>query len=415
MHKKMILVVALLLAVVLALPMMVAHVGEAAERELTESVVFQIGTAAYFADNQVPGVEMDVAPFIRDGHTLVPLRFLANALGVDSDNISWNNPVVTLSQPGFPVVKLTIGEKFIDVDGESTATDIAPLLQDGRVMLPAKFVAEALGYQVDWQPEAQLVVAWPKDAAQPEIGKVLRYLKIVEYYERPENLTACAEMAWAELLRGNKRFLQGDKVIRDWAGLKEHHEVGQWPFVSIVSCSDSRFAPEVVFDQGIGDVFIVRTAGNTVAELALGSLEFSINVLGTPLIVVLGHEGCGAVYATVDAKEGVLVLPEGFAPDKLLSVVGEVMPAAEKAAATTEKTGIELREYATRLNTIFVAQEILNDASGIKDAVAQGEVTVIGAKSMFAGNVVELFRVTSDNLSQFMEKPGCAGGCGCCS
>ncbi|MCD5416119.1 carbonic anhydrase [Candidatus Bipolaricaulota bacterium] len=247
-----------------------------------------------------------------------------------------------------------------------------------------------------------LVLGWPL------IEQAITPAEVVRYYERPENLTDCADAAWAELLRGNERFIQGEKVARDWSGLREHHEAGQWPFVSIVSCSDSRFSPEVVFDQGIGDVFIVRTAGNTVAELALGSLEFSVNVLGTPLIVVLGHEGCGAVHATVDHQKGVLQLP--FTPDKLVSVVVEIVPAADKAIATG-KTDIELREYATRLNAIFVAQEILTYAAGIKEAVARGEVVVIGAKNMFDGTIAKLFRVDSGNLSPFMRTPGIAGGC----
>lgn len=231
----------------------------------------------------------------------------------------------------------------------------------------------------------------------------------VQAYERPQNLTKDGSAGWQELLKGNKRFVSGEKVTRDWAGLKKHHKTGQWPFVSIVSCSDSRVSPEVIFDQGIGDVFIVRTAGNTVADLALGSLEFSVNVLATPLIVILGHEGCGAVYATVDHLEGVLKLPEGYEPDKLLSVVGEIVPAAKKAMVTG-KTGVELREYTTELNTMFVAQEMLRDASGVKNAVVRGDVIVVGAKVMFDGTVVKLYEVSNENIDQFMEKTGCAAG-----
>jgi len=222
-----------------------------------------------------------------------------------------------------------------------------------------------------------------------------------EYYVRPADLTENPEAAWLELVKGNARFLADAKVVRDWPALRECHAVGQWPFVSIVSCSDSRFAPEVIFDQGIGDVFIVRTAGNIVDEIALGSLEFSVNVLGSPLIVVLGHEGCGAVFATVDAAKGVLELPPGFYPDKLLSVVGEIMPSAE-AAIATGKTGIELREYATTINVGVVAAEIIRDGSGIRAAVQAGDVLVIGAKAMFDGSVIELFRVDAANVDAFV-------------
>lgn len=221
------------------------------------------------------------------------------------------------------------------------------------------------------------------------------------YSERPQNVTVSPDAAWTELLKGNERFIAGEKAPRDWNALRKHHAAGQWPFASIVSCSDSRVAPEVIFDQGMGDIFIVRTAGNTVAELALGSLEFSVNVLKTPLVVILGHEGCGAVYATVDAIEGILELPEGYTPDTLLDIVKEVTPAAEQAIATN-KTGSELREYATTLHAKHVAQEILTSASGVQGTVERNEVMVIGAKIMFDGTITELFRVTGDNLNEFM-------------
>lgn len=233
----------------------------------------------------------------------------------------------------------------------------------------------------------------------------------VIYYERPGDLREDPAAGWEELLKGNERFLAGEKAIRDWDALREYHAVGQWPFVSIVYCSDSRVAPEVIFDQGMGDVFGVRTAGNSVDELALGSLEFSVHALGTPLIVVMGHEGCGALHSTVKHQKGVLDLP--FAIDKLGYVVAEAIPAADKAIATG-KTGIELKEYATKLHTIFVAQEIITYAEGIKEAIERDEVMVIGAKSMFDGSIVELYRVTSENLEAFMATPGHAGGCGCC-
>jgi len=235
------------------------------------------------------------------------------------------------------------------------------------------------------------------DEATAELKEVLA----PEHYVRPANLTESPDAAWAELQRGNARFLTGEKVERNWAELREHHATGQWPFVSFVTCSDSRFAPEVIFDQGIGDVFIVRTAGNVVDGIALGSLEFSVNALGTPLIVVLGHEGCGAVYSTVDAKKGTLVLPPGFKPDKLMYVVEEVTPAAERAIAT-EKTGVDLREYATRVNVEVVATEIIKNAFGIREAIKAGDVVLLGAKVMFDGTVVELFRVDAVNVDEFI-------------
>ena len=299
---------------------------------------------------------------------------------------------------------------------EEIGDDVGAIV--GRVaelVTPVEEEVKAVGAAVD-TVQAEITATRAQIIAQIE---ALEEALTPEYYVRPADLTESPEKAWQELQLGNVRFITGNTVVRDWAALRADHTVGQWPFVSIVSCSDSRFAPEVIFDQGIGDVFIVRTAGNTVAELALGSLEFSINVLGTPLIVVLGHEGCGAVYATVDALEEVLVLPPEFEPDKLMYVIGEIIPAAEEAIVTG-KTGIELREYATRLNVGRVAAEIIKDGSGIADAIRRGDVVVIGAKVMFDGRVIELFQVDAANIDDFIAAVvylGDVGGapCGCCS
>ncbi len=240
----------------------------------------------------------------------------------------------------------------------------------------------------------------------------------VNYFTRADDVTASADSAWQELVLGNERFLTNDLAVRDWEKIRESHKGGQWPFVSIVSCSDSRFSPEVLFDQAVGDVFIVRTAGNTVDDLALGSLEFSVNVLNTPLIVIMGHEGCGAVFATTDVLEGTLELPEGFTPDTLLSIVAEIAPAVEHALAT-DKEGIELREYATTVNMKVVAGQVIDGTAGVKEAILSGEVTIVGAKAMHDGTIEKLFDVNADNLETFMSdlpvgSLGCQSeGCSC--
>ena len=112
-----------------------------------------------------------------------------------------------------------------------------------------------------------------------------------------------ADEALERLLAGNARFVSGtpEHPRRDEARRAEQAG-GQTPVAAVLSCSDSRVPPEIVFDQGIGDLFVVRIAGNTAADdITLGSLEFAIAVLGCPLLLVLGHEECGAVKATVDS------------------------------------------------------------------------------------------------------------------
>ncbi|WP_051688359.1 stalk domain-containing protein [Desulfofalx alkaliphila] len=160
------------------------------QKELVKSVVFVVGQDHYFIDNKVPGIKMDAAPFIEQGRTFVPIRFLSNALGVENENIAWESPRVTLSEPGFPVVELAVGQKQIKSDGKVTTTDVAPLLRDGRTFLPARFVAEALGYQVDWDPQNGIVLAYPKGQEKPDYSAVVDYIGGHQEQEPPQQQEA---------------------------------------------------------------------------------------------------------------------------------------------------------------------------------------------------------------------------------
>lgn len=114
-----------------------------------------------------------------------------------------------------------------------------------------------------------------------------------------------ADAARLALLEGNRRFVEG-KVLHahqaaDW---RAHLTAGQHPFATIVSCSDSRVPPELVFDQGFGDLFVIRVAGNVIDADVIGSIDYAVQHLRTPLVVVMGHEGCGAVTAALKAMDG---------------------------------------------------------------------------------------------------------------
>lgn len=146
------------------------------DKQLAKSVVFALGVKEYFADNKTPGVKMDARPFIENSRTFVPVRYLSNALGVTDDYIGWESPKVTLDEPGFPVVVLAIGSKTIKSDGKATSMDVAPLLREGRTYLPARWVAEALGYQVEWDAKNQVVLCWPKGADKPDVSKVVEHI-----------------------------------------------------------------------------------------------------------------------------------------------------------------------------------------------------------------------------------------------
>ena len=145
-------------------------------QELVKSVVFVIGQDQYFVNNETPGVKMDAAPFIKSGRTFVPIRYLSNALGVVDKYIGWESPTVTLDQPGMPVVELAVGQKQIKSDDQAKAMDVAPMLTEGRTYLPARFVAEALGYQVGWDSENNAVLCWPKGTEKPDVSNVIEYI-----------------------------------------------------------------------------------------------------------------------------------------------------------------------------------------------------------------------------------------------
>ena len=130
-------------------------------------VVFPLGKGEYFLNDQTPGVKMDAVTFMENDRTYVPVRFLANALGIADEQIKWDDAaqLVTLEADSLKV-KLTVGQRGVDVNGQVTPTDVAPLMRKDRVYLPARFVAEALGFKVEWVGETEMVlVYWPGDQA----------------------------------------------------------------------------------------------------------------------------------------------------------------------------------------------------------------------------------------------------------
>lgn len=168
------------------------------------------------------------------------------------------------------------------------------------------------------------------------------------------------------LLEGNKRYVSG-KAANPHADAARRAEVaqGQHPVAIIVSCSDSRVPPEVIFDQGVGDIFVVRTAGEVVDDVALGSIEYAVEHLHAKLIVVLGHERCGAVAAT---------LAGGHAPGHIGSIVEKIAPAVEKGKA---KEGDALTNCILA-NVKDIAEKIRTTEPIISEHVKDGVARVVG-------------------------------------
>jgi len=188
--------------------------------------------------------------------------------------------------------------------------------------------------------------------------------------KRPQN----ADEALQALMEGNKRFVNSLKKGPGRSS-KRRKEVaaGQNPFVAILACADSRVAPEILFDQGIGDLFVVRVAGNIVNPTNYGiqgSLEFGVLALGAPLIMVLGHSECGAVAGAIEA------LQKGTEfPGSINNIVQTIEPAVERAK--TEKG--DLLHNSIISNVQIGVDKLNNSDPVISDLVKKGKVKVVGA------------------------------------
>lgn len=189
-------------------------------------------------------------------------------------------------------------------------------------------------------------------------------------------LAVNAEHALRRLIKGNERYVTENCADIN-IGIERRVELaegGQYPFAVIVGCSDSRIPPEIVFDQGLGDLFVVRTAGEVVDDIALGSIEYAVEHLGVKLVVVLGHEDCGAVKAAVeDARE----------PGCIALIVEAIKPAVEKAR---QQCG-DLLDNAIKANVELNICRIKASCL-IREALLTGELEIIGAiYEMYDGQV----------------------------
>lgn len=189
------------------------------------------------------------------------------------------------------------------------------------------------------------------------------------------------ERIWAELMEGNARFAAGTPRQRELTSTRKELLQGQHPRAIILGCSDSRVPPELIFDQGLGDLFVVRTAGNVADRVALGSLEYAVEHLHASLLVVLGHRKCGAVTAA--ASE------EPMPTANLTAVMDRIAPAIARLKG--KATGDRLVNLAVEANTYESAQYLLASSSILREAVETRELMVIKAVyEMGTGKVVRL-------------------------
>lgn len=191
--------------------------------------------------------------------------------------------------------------------------------------------------------------------------------------------------AWERLRRGNDRFVTGrpEHPGQDAAKRSEVSD-HQRPFAMIFGCSDSRVAAEIVFDQGLGDLFVIRTAGHVVDASVLGSIEFGVSVLDIPLLVVLGHDRCGAVAATVTALETARV-PGGFLRDVVERVTPSVLAARRRQdPAAPSLEDIEAEHVAQTAALVTERSAVVSAAVGVS------RCAVIGATYRLADGRVRI-------------------------
>jgi carbonic anhydrase len=197
---------------------------------------------------------------------------------------------------------------------------------------------------------------------------------------KPENVIS-PDGALARLMNGNRRYIAGIGRRYDFQSEREALSRGQNPFAAILSCADSRIAPEFCFDTARGDVFVCRVAGNLATDEIVASLEYAVQILNTPLIMVLGHDACGAVDAAIKSiKDGTTL------PGHLPSLVDAIRPAVEAA----KKDSGDILVNAIRHNVSLAVDKLKNAAPILKSFADDKKIRVVGGVYQLKSGKVEL-------------------------
>ena len=185
------------------------------------------------------------------------------------------------------------------------------------------------------------------------------------------------------LIKGNQRFIKNEQQVKNLSEMREALIDNQQPFAAILGCSDSRTAPETIFDQTLGDVFSVRLAGNVACRKAIGSLEYSCKYLGSKIIVVMGHSNCGAIKAACD----------NFEEGNITEITKLLQPAVSEETTTLDpdrnaKNSVFVSNVCF-LNVKKQIQSIINQSDILKDLLQNNQIGIIGAVYNFASGQVE--------------------------
>jgi carbonic anhydrase len=193
-----------------------------------------------------------------------------------------------------------------------------------------------------------------------------------------ESSTVSAAEALARLKAGNARYVQNVRSVESMLSHSKRDNLApQLPVAIILGCSDSRAPAEIVFDQGLGDLFVIRVAGNIVAPSQVGSVEFAAERFGTRLVVVMGHTSCGAIHATIEAISG----EQGSASRNLMSIVNRVRPNIEGLMATDlVRDPVRLHREAMRANVRASVNHLRHGSEVIERLAEEGGLAVVGSE-----------------------------------
>ncbi|MCY7311206.1 MAG: carbonic anhydrase [Chitinophagaceae bacterium] len=206
-------------------------------------------------------------------------------------------------------------------------------------------------------------------------------------HNKESQSTITPQIALDILKDGNKRFVSNLKFNRNLLQQVNDTRDGQWPFAVVLSCIDSRTSVELIFDQGLGDVFSVRIAGNIVNEDILGSMEFACKVAGSKLIVVLGHSKCGAVKGACDHVE----------MGNLTALLSKIRPAVDDETVTKVERNSKNGEFVENVATINVRRTVnavLERSHILHEMIENGEIGICGAMYNVESGVVDFYEDT---------------------
>jgi carbonic anhydrase len=200
---------------------------------------------------------------------------------------------------------------------------------------------------------------------------------------------------------GNERFINNLKMNRNLLQQVNDTRDGQWPFAVVLSCIDSRTSAELVFDQGLGDIFSIRIAGNVVNDDIIGSMEFGCKVAGAKIIVVLGHSKCGAIKGACDGVE----------LGKLSGLLHKIHPAIESENSTKvnrTSTNVDFVENVAEINVHRNVHMILEKSPILREMVEKGEIGIVGAMYNIAIGKVDFYEASMQlkgDIKRLQEEP----------